>query len=281
MVANDRAMLQLTGYIFLVSFLLQGFLVWQTWNDAVDAGWGVPLLSFFSALLFLLLGGLFLARSRRWKQVNYRRQMAAAWGFAARVPLAYPHPLPNVAALPLPSTIKLKPTWLKFLAVFCLVASMGILVDVWVYSVWGEHDLLATAHQLFQFDIPFSVILLCLVGLSMLRLLRTQRIEITPEGLIVRHALRSRMGSDTSFRQQAIRWSDARLFAIRDGDPETPAIYYELSGPSAVVSWKRVRRNRWYSLYRPAIPFAEYDAQMEALIALISGITGLPLYDVR
>ncbi len=30
-----------------------------------------------------------------------------------------------------------------------------------------------------------------------------------------------------------------------------------------------------------ASPFAEYDAQMEALADLISGITGLPLYDVR
>lgn len=54
-------------------------------------------------------------RAQRWKPMNARRQAAAAWGFAARVPLAQPHPLPNVAALPLPFTITLRPNWPKFM----------------------------------------------------------------------------------------------------------------------------------------------------------------------
>ncbi len=69
------------------------------------------------------------------------------------------------------------------------------------------------------------------------------------------------------------------LYAI--GKPGAPARHYELSSPYEVVKWQRIRRPHWWSLYRPSIAYAEYDAQMEALIALISGVTGLPLYDAR
>jgi len=109
------------------------------------------------------------------------------------------------------------------------------------------------------------------------------KIEITQEGIIVRHGFYDWLETEMRFRygKRTILWNEARLFAIRDGKPGKPAVHYELSSPYEVVKWRRIRQPRWWSLYRPVIPFAEYDAQMEALIALISGITGLPLYDVR
>jgi hypothetical protein len=125
-------------------------------------------------------------------------------------------------------------------------------------------------------ELAFFIIPLLAVGLVCILLLRPQRIEVTQEGLTVRHTAGwVRHGTNR------IRWSEARLFAIRDGKPGEPAVHYELSSPYNVVQWTRARHNCWWALHRPAIPFAEYDAQMEALIALISGITGLPLYDVR
>lgn len=112
------------------------------------------------------------------------------------------------------------------------------------------------------------------VGLFSALWLRSQRIEVTQEGMTVRHATGWLHGTTR------IRWNEARLFAVRGGKPGAPATRYELSSPYAVVQWTRTRGSQ-LSLHRPAIPFAEYDAQMDALIALISGVTGLPLYDVR
>jgi hypothetical protein len=78
-----------------------------------------------------------------------------------------------------------------------------------------------------------------------------------------------------------ILWSDARLFAIRIGKPGAAKVCYELSSPLKVVTFARIVRPRWWALYRPAQPFGEYNAQMDALLALISAHTGLLLYDVR
>lgn len=221
----------------------------------------------FYAPLSLFLGSAYLRQAPYWKLVNNRRQTAAAWGFAARVPLAQPHPLPNVGALPLPFTITLRPAWPLFLAPLGGITGLFVLMQI-------------------RFNFPGGFVFACisgaLIGISFW-LFFPRKIEVTQDGLIVRHPfydwwateMRSALGTRT------MRWSEARLFAVRDGKPGEPAIHYELSSPFEVVKWHRIRRPRWWSLYRPAIPFAEYDAQMEALIALISGVTGLPLYDVR
>ena len=71
------------------------------------------------------------------------------------------------------------------------------------------------------------------------------------------------------------------MFAIRDGKPGSTITRYELSSRFCVVQWGHVRQTRWWSLYRPASDFRASDEQMEALVAVISGYTGLPLYDLR
>lgn len=72
-----------------------------------------------------------------------------------------------------------------------------------------------------------------------------------------------------------------RLFAIRSSQPGTPATLYELSSAARVVPFGRARRSRWWALYRPDIPWEDYDFQMDALLDVIVEKTGLPLYDVR
>ncbi len=181
------------------------------------------------------------------------------------MPLAYPHPLPNVGALPAPFTIKLRPNWTLFLAFLCLLLGELLLIYTGLWMALG----------------PLTGFIGGLIIILPLLIFWPQKIEVTQEGLTVRHTFFdwwATMGGGQG--RHSIRWNEARLFAVRDGKPGTPATHYELSGPYQVIKWRRVRHPRW-SFSRPAIPFAEYDAQMEALIALISGITGLPLYDVR
>lgn len=209
-------------------------------------------------------------RERRWKPINERRQMAAAWGFASHIPLAQPHPLPNVGAMPVPFTITLRPAWPKFL----LGLGFLCLAELFIYGcflpvAYGHGN--PFSNPILGPAMLFFTLVFCIL---IFLWLRPQQIIVTQEGLIVRHATGWLHGTDW------IYWRDARLFAIRDTNPGMPATRYELSCSYAVVKWTRARGGLW-SLHRPAIPFAEYDAQMEALVALISGVTGLPLYDVR
>jgi hypothetical protein len=119
------------------------------------------------------------------------------------------------------------------------------------------------------------------------RLSLSQRIVITPEALIVRHALFDWFRlpfwpiGGWQYGDKIIPWNEARLFAIREGQPGASKVRYELSSPFQVVTFSRIVRPRWWALCRPAQPFGEYNAQMDALLALISARTGLLLYDVR
>ena len=88
-----------------------------------------------------------------------------------------------------------------------------------------------------------------------------QRVEVTNDGLTVR-----RLG-----RSHSIHWTDARLFA-RVGIGT-----YELSGERDVVRWVRARDT---SAFKPTIPFADYQRQMDGLLLLVDERTHLPLYDL-
>ena len=289
MVKGDRGT-QMAIVVALILFML--FIVPQTIAASVE-DWRdtpLPILIEHSLIRLIILSipvliiRMLLVQGRHWNQVNYRRQMAASWGFAARVPLAQPHPLPNVGALPMPFNIKLKVQWPLFLisSLLCVGASPFFLtmLSLIVTGDFKEslqlslHGMSLIASLTWSFAITVNVLLWWLLP---------RQIDITSEGLIVGIAFHIWPGSIWRPRrwQSTIRWTEARLFAVRDGKPGTPATHYELASPYTVVQWRRIRRPRWWSLYRPAIPYAEYDAQMEALIALISGVTGLPLYDVR
>lgn len=88
-----------------------------------------------------------------------------------------------------------------------------------------------------------------------------QRIEVSDDGLTVRRFASKR----------SIRWTDARLFA-RAGIGT-----YELSGERGVVRWVRARDT---SAFRPTIPFADYQRQMDGLLLLVDERTHLPLVDL-
>ncbi len=56
----------------------------------------------------------------------------------------------------------------------------------------------------------------------------------------------------------------------------------EVSSANVVPRWVRLRPRSFAALFfEPTIPFAEYDRQMERLLAIITVRTGLPLYGLR
>jgi hypothetical protein len=243
---------------------------------------GALLFFYLPSIVLILLGMKARKQARRWKIVNQRRQTAAAWGFTPHVPLAQPQPVPNLGALPLYSTIKLKINWLSACAWACLMACIPFLFWIWIQLsiplLYGDPLQRSLENSLYSWFVPLVWGIGVLVNLW--RWSQPQQIAITPEGVIVQHAFYDWANNNQS-KKKMIRWHEARLFAIRGGKPGGSTVRYELSGPFAVVTFDRILRPRWWSRFRPAQSFGEYNAQMDALLALISAHTGLLLYDVR
>lgn len=285
-VANDRTNFVLIGivlFFFPIIFLPQGIAFFVGSHAPLLPRVGLLLFFYLIPTLMITLGILAFKQQGRWNVINQRRQMAAAWGSTSGVPLAESHPFPNAGALPPYFTIKHKANWHAAIALACLVA--GLVVLTWTGFVISSALLIGTTLQegigdAFRFPLfPWMFLLSPLVLL--VRTSLPQRIEITPEGLTVRHPGYDWARSNRASKQQMIRWHEARLFAIRAGKPGASAVRYELSSPTTVITFDRIFQPHWWLRFRPAEPFGEYHAQMDALLALISARTGLPLYDVR
>jgi hypothetical protein len=282
-VANDRTNFALIGAF---SIALSTIFIPQGIADFVDSH--SPLLAkveelmlfYLPPLLLIVFGILAINQERRWNVVNQRRQMAAAWGFASGIPLAEPYPFSTVGALPPHFTVHLKTNWIAVFALTCLVAC--ILLLIWLYFSLTFALLLGVTFQEsmrdgghFSFFPLIPLIFAPALVLSLVRSSLPQRIEITTEGMAVRDHWAG------NGRKKVILWHEARLFALREGKPGAFNVRYELSSPTTVVTFSRILRPHRWSRFRPAQPFGEYNAQMDALLALISASTGLPLYDVR
>jgi len=283
-VANDRSRLRIIGILLVLAALLPGFR-----EPSLYLASNLPTFVKLGMLLFALLFPAFLftvgvkafTMAQGWPAINQHRQMAAAYGALAGVPLAQAHPFPNIEAHPLLCRIKHKAHWFVSLVLFCLMATDLFCVQAETYLANGFSfqgpigDWIAD--WLFLFLYPIGGLAGLLIWLSF-----PQSIEVTAQGLHVRHSLFDLLISSREVaRKQLIPWEEARLFAIRDGKPGASTIRYELAGDKAVVTFGRIVRPRWWSLYRPAQPLDEYNAQMDALLAYISARTGLLLYDVR
>lgn len=108
-----------------------------------------------------------------------------------------------------------------------------------------------------------------------------QRLEVSAHGLTV-------LSSASPQDAKTIRWHEARLFAVYPRGPRSaPPIWYELSGPTTIIRFARIRRPMPFVPFsllgatKPVVPFEEYDRQMEAVLGLIAAKTGLLLYDLR
>lgn len=222
------------------------------------------LLLILSGPLVMILGGIIiLRRAPRWQRFEQRRQAAASAGY-----LAAEQPAPDEAVLPLPFTIKIKPNLLGIILFF---GCMMLMVNGCIFA------LVPNSRSIFISLIVTGSALPILIILSFIVL--RQRIEITEQGMTI----------ESTIIVQRIRWQDARLFAILSANLLSKKNHltggYELSGPDKIVRWIRLSPGIHFSPFRfmlkPALPFDEYDWQMDALLSVIAAKTGLPLYDLR
>ena len=277
-VANDRSLLRFGGGFMVLLALLAGFQDIRYYLANTQ-----PVPAKLTMLLFALLlpatlfafGIRIFAQARGWLAINLRRQWSA-YSSAAGVPLAEPQPFPNIEALPLPYKIKLKRNWLAIFAVLCLLTFIFSSSQAISY-LDSQIEITRWLALILPLLPLFPVIFAGLIVWALL----PPSIQVTTEGLAAQHPGDVWANIFGSARKQMIPWSEAWLFAIREGKPGASTIRYELSSPLKVVTFSRIVRPRWWALYRPAQPFGEYNTQMDALLALISARTGLLLYDVR
>lgn len=207
---------------------------------------------------------------QRWQQINRRRQEAAS-GVHGGAALAAIHPSPNGAALALRAVIIHKRSRIREMILW-IGYSVGCFSVFSLISAFGASGNFGAAFlSNLQEHWPSMAGVSAAALLGSLRRQYTQ-IEVNAEGLTF----------SARDKTKLVRWREARLFAVRG--PRTifsKAITYELASATEVVTWKPLRRLRWWSIERPIVPFEEYQQQTEELLALIADRTHLPLYDVR
>jgi hypothetical protein len=285
-VTNDRTNFALLGALLIALstiFLPQGIATFVESRLPLLARVGALLFFYSLPILMVTCGILALIQARRWEVVNRHRQMAAAWGLASGIPLVEPRPVSPSGALPPHFTIKLKTNWFAVVALACLV--VGIVLLIWLdfsvpFGILLGEPFWESISYAWHFSF-FPVIPLIFALSPVILLVRSswsQRIEVTPEGVAVRDGWSS---NRQQVHTQVILWHEARLFALRGGKPGASTIRYELSGPTTVVTFRRILQPHFWSRFQPAQPFGDYQAQMDALLALISARTGLALHDVR
>lgn len=290
-VASEHPNVALIASCLIVAsslFIPQGIAFFVTSHSPLLAR--IPGLMVYFLLPFLMITGaiLLVKQGRGWDVVNERRQIAAAWGLASGIPPATPQPLPSAESLPERFVLNLKTNWFAFVALPFLAG--GLLFVIWAYFglslglLLGEP--LRESLQLAVSFWAFALVLTFTVIANVTRLaLSPERIEVTYEGLSVTGVpsvwRKTSRPIRTPNRTRMVSWEEARLFAIRSGKPGAAQIRYELSSPVTEVTFRRIVRPRFWSLYRPAQPFDQYSAQMDAVLSVISAHTGLPLYDVR
>ena len=221
---------------------------------------GIPLWeAFIGTCIFCLVFGGWqdIRKFVRLRRAEQRRQ--AAITNSQQVPLAQPQPAPDPTVLPLPLVIFSRPGWLAYL-VAPLVAWVIILAFLFFFFWQYQNPLVLLLS---------SVIVAVPVGIGTALSAYTW-IEVGEEGMTTR----------TLFSRRTVRWHDASLFAI-DAivEPDKTPHHYELSSATAILRWSREQKPS--RLTRLSSPFPEYVQQMDGLLMLIAGKTGLPLYDLR
>lgn len=236
--------------------------------DLVRPGRGILPGIFYIAYACLMIGLYFLQR-RQARKLDQRRQLAASGDQSL---LARQQIVPNKVALPLPTTLKMRSNWPGFVAITAiLMLIMAVIVVIPYILVDG-----ASPHPSHVFltylVLALPILLIPLIAVSLVFFLRRRRaIEVSENGLTL---------YDVSGAHY-VPWNEARLFAIYMGKKDAPAIFYELASAKDIVRWTWLRKFSKFSTELPTTSIEEYNRQMQALLSLIAGRTGLPLYNLR
>lgn len=212
-----------------------------------------------SIILWFIFGGwMSIGTFRKLRRAEQRRQLA--FSSPQMVRLAQPLLVADPAAIPLPTVIFSQPGW----AAYPLRLIGNWLLFVFWLFLWG------------QFHAGSIASLLLLAAATALLFSIVQHvgkykwIEVSEEGLTLRDIISRR----------SIRWHEAELFAIAAlVKTNQTSNQYELSSATTILRWSREPAPS--RLTRLSSPFPEYAWQMDGLLPLIAGKTGLPLHDLR
>lgn len=206
-----------------------------------------------------------------WKRRDPKRQRALEGDKSL---LATEQPSQNAHALPLPVSIELHMKWtLYYIMLAVLLVAFAVLTLIVINL--GHHS--ATFIRIFLLFLGGTALLFLLVFLlaaSIATRRARQVITVTEQAITTRY-----LGKVTT-----VPWTEACFFCVNGVAKQKRALVYELSSEKESVLWTRVFVPRGFirtAMLRPTIPFEEYDQKMSALLELVTGRTGLMLYDLR
>ncbi|MHB8598963.1 MAG: hypothetical protein ACYDER_19380 [Ktedonobacteraceae bacterium] len=238
----------------------------------------------FLASLFIFIGCISLIsivtmtlQVRFWKRLEQRRQTAVR---GEQTLLAAEQPTSDANALSLPTTIEQRPNWTMLLAIPGILLILTIVFDYLLinFPQTFSPNRPVPSSALFIIAAVIFFIMLLISGLLVAAMYYRvrQQITVTQDGILM-----------FGFRKiHAIRWDEARLFAIiglYGAKKYKNPFFFELSNANEVIRWNWIRKNTRKLIFfaKPTIPQADYDRQLQALNSLIAAKTGLPLYDLR
>ncbi len=226
-------------------------------------------------------------RKRRVQQLEWKRQAAASAHLATL--LADEQPIPNMQALTLPLTIKVRPRW-DIILFSSLIAMVFISISIGVlYSVYPFPG--TTILTLFSSPILLTVVAVALIVIATLfiTLFITMYVQAREQVTLTEYGIML-VGIK---KVSSIPWGEVRLFAISastEGLLRQNVLRFEVSSEREIIRWywlppaasllETVRQRVLYPA-QPVLPQHEYDLLMQRMQSVIAGKTGQPLYDLR
>lgn len=257
--------------IYMIAYVI--FTIWVSSTEKSAMSSWIFFLIFFPLVAVMALVNQF-AQERYWLRVGQRRLEA----------LRDPQPflthgrfwadVTDATSITLPMTLRLKINRgvLMGAGVVLLLLVLATLASgIWM-AFDGKASLIAF---LISLVVLFIAILIAVFAYTLYMRYAPQCIELTEEGMRTRYLRQER----------AIRWNEARLFAVYDalGVRKTPAVQtYELSNEQTVVRW--AQRSPVSALLTTEVRGLEDSDDFNWLVqrvnALVAARTGLPLVNL-
>jgi hypothetical protein len=221
--------------------------------------------------LFIVVALFFGLRSAEHR--DQRRQLAAK-NHQNAVPFADKRSKISSETLILPITIR---TRLKLRNVIDLyILDWGIttiiLTMVWIVAIFNTTLHLKDEYLALIFCSAFMYVAMTIIPLIAVISLR-EKMEISQEGMSI----------SSNGRDRRVTWSDVRLFARPPLIPNQKTYpQFEIASAKSRLVWSfQGEGHGFLAGPQPTIPYEEYARIMEALPALITAKTGMPLDDLR
>lgn len=271
--ARRKVKLAISAIIAFFVGCVPVFIAYMLWPNVLSWPIFISFLGCFSVLISVIpYYIILLIRRVRILEIQDIRRQAAARGESDL--LAEEQPIPDAYAHALPFRIRQSPSKRFFLS-FTTRGSI-CLVGICVGIVLHLSSLSLSQTFIACWLITLGVIAMSVSIIDFYNGYRRYREQITvTENGVIAH------GSHIRY----LAWDEISLFAIDHplGNERKALTEFELSSSNEIIRWRWSQSDKYSLIYRDYTVAAtdEYDKQMQTLLALIAGRTGLTLYDLR